>query len=226
MTDAPIVAVRGEAVREVDPELAELVVTVSARDRDRPTTMSRLTTRVDALRIALDRHTEAIEHRETGAVHVRPETKRLGERVTAYHGAVTVTVAVADFTLLGELILHVAEQEHTSVAGPWWSLHADSKVHAEARQAALVDAIARGREYAAALGARIERLIELADEGLSSWPARMQAMTFGEPASAVVKAARMRGGAPAVQLDLDPQRQVVRAAVEARFAISEPLVLS
>src|SRR4051794_37070371 len=105
----PILAVRGEVTREVEPELAEISVTVAARDKDRQTTLVRLTARVDALRAVLDRYAEAVERRETGAVHVRPELKRSGERVSAYTGSVTTTVAVTDFTALGELLIQVAD---------------------------------------------------------------------------------------------------------------------
>ena len=155
MTDEPIVAVRGEVVREVAPELAELGVTVAARDKDRQTTLTRLTERITALRSLLDRYADAIERRETGAVFVRPETKRSGERVAAYTGTVSTTVTVTDFTVLGELLVAVADQDLTSVYGPSWSLRPDSPVYAEARRAAIADAFARGREYAGAVGARV-----------------------------------------------------------------------
>jgi len=217
MTDEPIVAVRGEVVREVAPELAELGVTVAARDKDRQTTLTRLTERITALRSLLDRYADAIERRETGAVFVRPETKRSGERVAAYTGTVSTTVTVTDFTVLGELLVAVADQDLTSVYGPSWSLRPDSPVYAEARRAAIADAFARGREYAGAVGARVVRLLELTDTGLGSGGAPpVRPMAFGVQARSAVN----YDAAPA--FELEPQRQQVRASVEARFAISEP----
>ncbi|HTF08628.1 MAG TPA: SIMPL domain-containing protein, partial [Asanoa sp.] len=41
----PVVAVRGEAVREVPPEIARFAVTVVARDKDRQATLRRLAER-------------------------------------------------------------------------------------------------------------------------------------------------------------------------------------
>jgi uncharacterized protein YggE len=100
------------------------------------------------------------------------------------------------------------------VSGPWWALRPGSPAHREARQAAIADALERAREYAAALGARIVRLIELADSGLNAQP-----VTRGGFRAMALK----RGGAGEVpQIDLEPQRQNVSASVEARFAISEP----
>jgi uncharacterized protein YggE len=213
----PVVAVRGESVREVDPEIATFSVTVSARDRDRQETLRRLAARVEALRGVLDRYADSIEKRETSGLYVRPETKRSGERISAYSGSVTTTVTVSDFTALGELMLRLADQDQTAVSGPWWALRPGSPVHREARRAAIDDAIVRGREYAEALGARITGLVEVADSGMSAQGApRYMAMGFRGSTDA--------GGPPA--LDLDPERQTVTATVEARFRISEPAKLA
>jgi uncharacterized protein len=209
-----VVAVRGESVREVDPEIATFSVTVSARDRSRSEAFQRLVARVEAVRTLLDGYAEAVEKRETSGLYVRPENKRSGEKVSGYSGSVTTTVTVSDFTVLGELMLRLADQDQTAVAGPWWSVRPDSPVHREARKAAIHDALERGREYADALGARVTGLVELADSGLTAQPVqRMQMLAFRSSVDA-------GGGPPA--LDLDPQRQTVTATVEARFEISEP----
>jgi uncharacterized protein len=214
---APVVAVRGESVREVDPEIATFSVTVAARDRNRSEAFQRLAARVEAVRTLLDGYAEAVEKRETSGLYVRPENKRTGEKVSGYSGSVTTTVTVADFTALGELMLRLADQDQTTVAGPWWGVRPDSPVHREARHAAIRDAIERGREYADALGARVTGLVELADGGLTAQPvARVQMLAYR---SAVPDA----GGPPA--LDLDPQRQTITGTVEARFEISEPAAL-
>lgn len=210
-----MVAVRGEVVREVPPEIAVFSVTVSARDRDRQAVLVRLTDRAATVREVIDSYGAAIERRETGSLHVRPELKRSGERVSAYHGSVTTTVIVRDFTVLGELMLRLADQDQVTVAGPWWELRPDSPVHRETRRAAIDAAVQRAREYAEALGARLIALLEIADTGMADRP--MMARAAYEVMSAA--------GAPP-ELDLDPQPQQVRASVEARFTMSEPAVLA
>ena len=117
-----MVVVRGEAFREVPPELAVFSVTVWARDKDRQTTLTRLTERAAELRSALDDYPDAIERRETSGVRVNPEIKRRSEQVTAYTGSVSTTVTVTDFSVLGELLLRLAGQGQTKIAGPWWQL--------------------------------------------------------------------------------------------------------
>lgn len=214
MAQAPIVAVRGEAVREVPPEIARFSVTVSARHADRRDTLARLAARADEVRAIIDGYGPAVERRETGALHVHPERKGSRERIAAYHGSVSTTVTVTDFTVLGELMLRLADQEQTAVAGPWWALRPDSPVHRDARRAAIDDALERAREYADALGARVTALVELADSGMAQQPVTMTRAAYG------FGAAEAAGGPP--HLELDPQPQTVYAHVEARFTISEP----
>lgn len=218
MSNPPIVSVRGEAVREVDPELASVTVTVSARDRDRQATLTRLSERAEAARQLIDGYAQAIERVETGAVNVYPETARSGERVTAYTGSVATTVTFHDFTALGEIILRLSDADQTSVYGPSWSLRPDSPVHRDARHAAIGDALVRAREYAEAVGASVVRLLEIADVGMNG---SAQPMAYGMTAFA----ARESGGAD-LGLQLQPGQQTVRAQVEARFEISEPTRLS
>jgi hypothetical protein len=213
MTDQPTVVVRGEAVREVSPEIARFAVTVSARDKSRPAALARLAERSDAVRALIDGYGDAIDRRETGQLWIRPELKRSGERVSAYAGSVTTTVTVTDFGVLGELMLRLADQDQTTVAGPWWELRPGSPVHREARRAAVAEAIARAREYADALGAEVTTLLQLSDSGAADRPMMMTRSAFGMTAKA-------GGGVP--ELDLDPQLQTVQATVEARFAITPP----
>ena len=190
---------------------------MAARDRDRQAALSRLAERSAALGTLLDGYGDAIERRETSGVHVYPETKGAGERIVGYRGSVTLQVTVTDFAVLGELMLRVADQDQTTVGGPFWALRRDSPAYRQARHDAIGDALTRAREYAEALGATITRLLQLADAGLSGpaqpeygAPQTMRAMSF----------AAADGAAPS--FDLEPRLQQVYASVEARFAITEP----
>jgi len=210
-----MVVVRGEALREVPPEVVVFSVTVLARDKDRQVVLTRLTDRAAELRSALDDYPDAIERRETSGVQVRPELKRGSERVTAYTGSVSTTVTVTDFAVLGELLLRLANQGQTSVSGPWWQLRPGSRAGVEVRRAAIDDALSRAREYAEAVGARVDRLVEILDEGTGGGGhPMMRALGFGGESA---------GGAE-LELDLDPQQQTVQASVVVRVAITEPSV--
>ena len=215
MVDGPIVSVRGEATREAPAEVVRFSVTVGVRDKDRQATLARLAAAAESVRSLIDGYGAAIERREAGALHVSPEIKRSGQKVVAYSGSVTTTVTVADFAVLGELMLRLADQDQTSVSGPWWELRPGSPVHREARRAAIADAISVARDYAEALGARIVALVEVADSGMQLQPLMARAAFGMESADA---------GMPSI--DLDPQVQTVHATIEARFRISTPTAIS
>ncbi|WP_055586167.1 SIMPL domain-containing protein [Peterkaempfera griseoplana] len=222
----PTVAVRGEAELEVDPELARLLVTVSARDRDRGRTLARLTERLDAVRHRVASFGAAVERADTGSLWVQPEyqdSRRAGERVAGYLGSAELRVTVVDFSVLGELLLSVADQEMTVVAGPSWGLRSDSPVHREAREQAVHASLERARQYAAALGATLTGLVELADQGLGSGGGGRVGGGYDGPPPGALRAAAAPGGAsPLPQLELEPVKQRVRATVEARWTMSPP----
>jgi len=207
-----VVAVRGSATREVPPEIARVSVEVSARDADRRATLARLADRVAAVRAELDSFAAAIERRETSNLSVWPETKGRVERVTAYHGSASTTVTVTDLTVLGDLMLRLADLDHTSVSGPWWAVRPDSPVHRDVRRAAVEDAVQRAREYAGAVGARLVRLLEISDLALGAQPVAVRALGFTGA-----------GADSGPTFDLDPQVQTVQAEVAMRFTITEPV---
>ncbi|GGU69654.1 SIMPL domain-containing protein [Streptomyces daghestanicus] len=219
--DAPRIAVRGEAHLEVDPEAAHLRITVTARGRDRRTALDDLTRRNATVLDLVKSYGDAVAHLETGALSLTPELTRhgRGERVHAYHGAVRVHAELSDFTALGELATRLADLDLTQVHGPRWTLRTDSPAYRRARQQAVHAAVQRAREYAEALGTTLAALVELADIGADeARPVRGAPAGGWRRASA---AAPTEEGAPA-PLDLEPQRQHVHAAVNARFTLVPP----
>ncbi|MEV0369556.1 SIMPL domain-containing protein [Streptomyces sp. NPDC050636] len=219
--DTPRLAVRGEARLEVDPEIARIAITVSARGTDRKTALTDLTRRNEQALTLIKSYGDTIEKLETGAFSLTPQLTEKGrnERIRAYHGRVTHTATLNDFTTLGELTTRLADLELTRVDGPWWALRPDSPAHRNARTQAVHEAVQRAREYAEALGARLDALVELADLGAESTP-------MPAPPGAMRSFAGY-GGAPAPQgaapaLDLEPQRQTVYANVNARFTMTRP----
>jgi len=211
----PTVAVRGEVTREVAPEIATVSVSVAASDRERTPTLTLLSERAAALGVLLDEYDGAIERRETSGLWVYPVTKGPAERVTGYRGSVSLNVTVTDFTVLGDLVLRLADQDQATVSGPHWALRPDSGVYRQARHDAIADALVRAREYAEALGSRVVSLIELADTGLSGQHPEGSPVALGGGMRTM-----MAGAAPS--LDLEPRLQWIHASVEARFAITDP----
>ncbi|MFI8099967.1 SIMPL domain-containing protein [Streptomyces sp. NPDC086023] len=218
----PRVAVRGEAQLEVDPEIARIGISVSARGTDRRSALDDLTRRNTAVLDLVKSYGDAVEKLETGAFSITPELTRhgRGERIRAYHGRVHITAELADFTALGELTTRLADLELTHVDGPWWALRPDSPAHGQARKQAVLEAVQRAREYANALGAQLAALVELADLGADD--ARPVAMAAAPAGRFRTMAFGATEAEPPPALDLEPQRQTVYASVNARFTMTPP----
>lgn len=170
--DSPRIAVRGEARLEVDPEIARIGITVTARGTDRRDALTDLTRRNTTALDLVKSYGDAVEHVETGAFSISPELTKhgRGERIRAYHGRVHITAELTDFTALGELTTRLADLDLTRVDGPWWALRPDSPSYRQARRQAVHEAVQRAREYAEALGTTLSALVELADIGAENAP--------------------------------------------------------
>ncbi|MFJ6567146.1 SIMPL domain-containing protein [Streptomyces sp. NPDC091292] len=220
--DAPRIAVRGQAHLDVDPEIARIAITVTARGTDRREALTDLTRRNTTVLDLVKTYGDAVEKLETGAFSISPQLTKhgRGERIRAYHGRVHLTAELTDFTALGELTTRLADLDLTHVDGPWWDLRPDSPAHRQARRTAVQEAVQRAREYADALGTTLAALVELADigaENTNPYPAM-------EMAGGGMRMAAYAGSATdeAAPLDLEPQRQHVYAEVNARFTMAPP----
>ncbi|MEU7042485.1 SIMPL domain-containing protein [Streptomyces varsoviensis] len=226
--DTPRLAVRGEAHLEVPPEIAQLDITINARNTERHTTLEDLTRRNTHVLNALNTYDHAIDHLETSTFTITPQLTEKGrhERVHAYHGHLHITATISDFTALGDITSRLAALDLTRVDGPWWSLRPDSPAHREARRQAVHDALQRAREYADALGAQLDAITELADIEADT-PTPPGPLGYGPPGGARAARAAGYGGYgetadPEPTLDLAPQRQHIHAHVNARFTMTRP----
>lgn len=215
----PVVAVRGEWHGEVQPELAQVFVTVGARGDDRSRILAQVSARVEELREIVDGYGEAVERVDTSALQVVATFKerKPTEKATGYLATVRLSVHVVDFTILGDLLLRLADEAMVTLDGPYWALRPESSVHRRARTEAVRDARTRAEEYAAAAGSRLTGLVEISDVGLSR--------RFGDGFIEQAEPAEMRARgsvADRVTFDVQPVPQTVYASVEARFTLSQP----
>jgi sugar phosphate isomerase/epimerase len=153
---------------------------------------------------------DAVGTTESGAVLVHEEWREKGPPLPT--ATVETRLVLARLEAAGDLVGALGRLDDVSVSGPFWRLRPDSPVHAEARLAALRDAVRRAREYAAALGSELTALVEVADTGLSG----------GAPRFARAAAGMARFEAADLALDLTPAPQEVHGSVEVRFTIRPP----
>ncbi len=211
--------VRGAWQGDVAPEMARIRIEVIALGADRSQTLAQVSERVQALRTAIGAVGDAVERVDASAlrVSVRLKDRKPTERVSGYVAEVELTVVVVEFAVLGDLLLRLAEHDLVTVRGPYWALRPDSSVYRDARTAAVRDARAIAEEYAAAAGSRLTGLVEISDSGLGrDWDDRV----YSESAMSMEVGSSERSDQ--VTFDVEPAPQAVRAAVQARFTLSQP----
>lgn len=145
-------------------------------------------------------------------VHTRPEgNPRQGPTGNMY-ASVQWQVGLRDFTKLAEVQAIVEDPNLHHVHQTIWHLDRDNPAWAAVRADAVIDALRRGREYAAALASQLVALLHLADVGLLG----------GEGSGPVGRrlAAMAASGGAQHGPSLDPVPQEVSAVVEARFSIA------
>ena len=210
-TPVPQVVVRGEATLVVDPEIAELGLTVTGQARDRQSALERCRARQDEVTAVVTAAGDAVETVETTQVSVHREVRDGrwdGDPVAWLHTRVTV----GRLDLVGDLVVALGRLDEVAVSGPSWRLRPESAAVEQARLAAVRDAVHRARQYAAAFGAELTTLLEISDAGLSGGGFRV-AEAMGAVATF---------GGSELSLDLTPARQEVHGSVEVRFMMSAP----
>lgn len=205
MTESPRVVVRGEAVAEVLPDAADLVVTIEVRDRRRDRALAALAGRQQEITALLDAHREGLGTVATDAVSVFDEATD-GARGGGSVVTVTTRVQLGDIAAAGRLAVAVAGLADTSLHGPHWRVSRGHPVHDQLRADAVADALARARGYAAALGVGLTGLVELRDAGTGGG---------GRLAKASLATA-------VPELELRPGPVEVHGSVEMTFTMSPP----
>ncbi|WP_324276485.1 SIMPL domain-containing protein [Blastococcus brunescens] len=114
---SPQVVVRGEAVLQVEPELADVWVTVRVRARDRQTALERCQAAQERVSAAARAAGDAVESVETTAVSVHLEIRDRrapGEPVAT----VSTRLTVVRLDAVGDLVVTLGRLDDVDVSGP------------------------------------------------------------------------------------------------------------
>jgi uncharacterized protein YggE len=228
----PLISVRGAGIVETAPEIARVLVTVTARSKDRAEVLTALAQRRADVTALLAIHGAAVEKIEEGSTHVRPDFRtdikgdRGKERITGYYATTRFEVTITDFTVLGDIVASLAGQEGTSISGPSWHLRTDSPVRRAARTLAAKDALVRAREYADAFGSKVVELVELADVGMLSDSGGGSDRYASRTAIGVALSGGWDEDEHEPSFDFTPVAQTVHEQVDARFVVEAPDLLS
>ena len=210
---APIVTVRGEAQREVPPDLATLSVTVHSAGDSADRVRSELASASSRIGGLLEQHAAAIEKSSTGGLYIAPVFSRRTEtKITGYRGSFTTSIVVHDFDALSPIVFALAPLANSQVDGPWWSLRPDNAAYREVRLSAIDDARRRADDYAGAVGATVQDLVEISDLETGFSGVREMAAYRMAASGAVEDSA----------FEFEPAVQTVTGQVTVRFTISTP----
>jgi uncharacterized protein YggE len=213
MTSEPFISVRGEAVLEVEAEIAAVSVTVMAQDKEARRATRLLSERTAQIAGVIRGYGDSVEDLRSHPVHLSVELKegKPRERIAGYTATGGFSVKISDFSAVGELVARLGSDEMVSVAGPEWLLRPASPVYRQARVAAAQDALQRARDYAGALGGEVAGLVQIADTGMLTDEGDKRPHLMG-----------VRVAAAPAAFDFEPAKQVVRAQIEARFTMTPP----
>ena len=222
-----LVSVRGEARRMVPPDYALVAATIASSRGSKVEAVQAAAASLDSLTadlaarggVALDAGTGrrpltwSAQSAQTFAERAHDESTGqylLTGQVTA---AVAVVIGVRAFGLLDALGGVLAAREAVTVQEVSWHVNWDNPAWPGVRTAAVQAAIAKGRDYAAALGGSLRGIEHLADTGLLSGGNVQSGFT----ARHAMARAASRGGEEPDAPSLDPVPQELAAVVEARF---------
>ena len=222
-----LVSVRGEARRMVPPDYALVFATIASSRGSKAEAVRAVAGGLDSLAadlaarggVALDAGTGrrpltwSAQSVQTYPERAHDETTGQYQPTGQMTAAVAVVIGVRAFELLDALGGVLAAREAVTVHEVSWHVDWDNPAWPGVRAAAVQAAVAKGRDYAAALGGSLRGVEHIADAGL---------LGDGNPESgftvrrAVARAAS-RGGEEPDAPSLDPVPQELAAIVEARF---------
>ena len=207
MPDAtPTITVRGEAVMPAEPDEAIVSVTLTARDEAPGPALANVSARNNALLELLDELGVAKSDRSTTGVTVHEEFDHTaaGRRSLGHCAASGVSVRLTDPDVIGELVVRATSALGARIDGPRWQIAPDNPVRLEAARAASADARRRAQAFAEGVGARLGRLLRLAE---------------GQRHGLITPAGGVWRASAAAKMDVEPGEQEVTATIEATFEL-------
>ncbi len=224
-----VLSVRGDAQRAVAPDQASLSCAISMLADTKDEARAGAATSLDELTAALA---------QLGGRPLTPETARAALAWSAYsvqahpdhahnrhtgeHGptgrhwaTVQLQILVRDFGLVTRVEAMLGRIELAELSWVNWTVDDDNAAWALVRADAIHAALAKGRDYAAALGGSVTAVQQIADGGLLDGT---QALEHHHRSKATALA--MGGGGEGIALD--PVPQIVSAVIEARLAAAIP----
>lgn len=165
-TDAtPTVTVRGQAVVRAEPDEAMLGLTLSVLGEAPASALAEVSRRSEALLALLDELEIAKRDRSTTGVTVHEEFDypKAGRRSLGHRAAARVVLRLTDPGMIGRVVTRATTELEAEIDGPHWQISPNNPVRLRAASEAAADGQRKAKAYAEGVGARVGRLIGLAE---------------------------------------------------------------
>jgi uncharacterized protein YggE len=204
------VTVRGEAVLRAEPDEAMVWVTLTALDADPGQALADVSRRAAALGALLDELGVEKHDRSTTGVTVQEEFDHThsGRRSLGHRAAASVSARFTDPEPIGRLMTRATVELQARIAGPRWQIAARNPIRLEAAREAAADGQRKAQAFAEGVGAKLGRLIRLAEPGTDSAGPMMRRARF--------QAVQLAGGEA---MPIEPGEHEVSAAVDVTFTL-------
>jgi uncharacterized protein YggE len=223
-----LLSVRGEAHQMVPPDYATVAAAIEVTRGSKAEAVRAAAVELDSLTtdlaaqggVALDASTGrrpltwSAQSATTHEEHAHDDQTGRYQPTGQVTAVVTVIIAVRAFELLDTLGAVLAAHEALIVHQVSWDVDWDNPAWPGVRAAAIQAAIAKGRDYATALGGSLRDVQHIADAGLLSGDDSPQ--RFASTSAMARQASSRAGGEPDTPW-LDPVPQELTAVIEARL---------
>jgi len=197
---------QGTALLRTEPDEAMLWITLTALLDAPGAALADVSRRSDALVPMLDELGISKNDRSTTGVSVYEEFDHTQKgRLSLGHRAISrVSVRLSDADLIGRLIARATEELAARIDGPRWQVAQTNPVRLQAAREAAADAQRKAQAYAAGVGAKLGRLIQLTEPN----DAHMVARAAGGLRPMAVE-----------PMPVEPGDHEVAASIQATFAL-------
>ncbi len=204
------VRVVGEAAIRTEPDEAFVWITLTAVHESPGPALADVAKRSEALAALLDELEIAPEHRSTAGVTVVEEFDHTseGRRSLGHRALASMSVRLADPTLIGRLMMDATDGLDARIAGPSWRVSPTNPAWLEAANQAAAAAKAKAAAYAAGVNARLGRLLALSE------PEHGHGRGMIQPLAA-------RAAAHGPDMPVAAGEQEVVASIQATFELTE-----
>ena len=167
------VVVSGDAVVQVQPDTAVLMISVVTQNKDARSAQAENAAQTDAVIRALKAVAGAGAEIKTSGYSLTPQRvykENTPPTITGYEARNSVMVTLGDLTRVGAVIDAASQAGANNVDGVSFTLRKDRPARSEALAEATRAAIAKAQVLAQALGGRVTRIVEVQEGGTTPRP--------------------------------------------------------